>query len=84
MKPTLPALVAPAQPAAPAASDHPPLANGIGPAAKAAGVGRDTLYRAIARGELTARKIGARTVILADELRRWLDAMPAIPSRRAA
>jgi excisionase family DNA binding protein len=63
----------------------PPLAYGIGPAAEAAGVGRDTLYRAIGRGELTARKVGARTVILADELKRWLAALPAIkPRRRAA
>jgi excisionase family DNA binding protein len=60
------------------------LAYGVGAAAEAAGVGRDTLYRAIARGELTARKVGARTVILADELRRWLASMPAIKPRRAA
>jgi excisionase family DNA binding protein len=59
-----------------------PLAYGVAAAAKAAGVGRDTLYRAIGRGELTARKVGARTVILADELRRWLAAMPAVKSRK--
>lgn len=59
-----------------------PLAYGINPAAEAAGVGRDTLYRAIARGELTARKIGARTVIMADDLRAWLAAKPAIAPRR--
>jgi excisionase family DNA binding protein len=61
-----------------------PLAYGISPAAAAAGVGRDTLYRAIAGGELTARKIGTRTVILADKLKRWLTAMPAIQPRRTA
>jgi excisionase family DNA binding protein len=61
-----------------------PLAYGVAAAAAAAGAGRDTLYRAIRDGGLTARKIGARTVIETDELKRWLASMPAIPPRRRA
>jgi excisionase family DNA binding protein len=61
-----------------------PLAYGIEAACEAAGVKRDTIYRAIRRGELIARKIGTRTVILADDLRAWLASMPAIEPRKAA
>ena len=53
-----------------------PLAYGINTGAEAAAVKRDTIYRAIARGELTARKIGSRTVILAEDLRGWLESRP--------
>lgn len=60
------------------------LAYSIENAGTMAGVKRDTLYRAIARGELSARKIGARTVILADDLRAWLSRAPAIVSRKVA
>ena len=58
------------------------LAYGIAHAADSAGVKRDTLYRAIARGELVARKIGSRTVILADDLRAWLASRPPMQSRQ--
>lgn len=61
-----------------------PLAYSIENAGAAVGVKRDTLYRAIARGELTARKIGSRTVITADELRAWLASAPAIAPRKIA
>jgi excisionase family DNA binding protein len=48
------------------------------------GVKRDTIYRAIRRGELTARKIGSRTVILTDDLRAWMLSRPTIEPRQAA
>ena len=38
------------------------------------GVGRNTVYQAIASGELKARKIGQRKfVIPVDEVKRWLN-----------
>jgi Helix-turn-helix domain len=37
--------------------------------------GRTTVYRAIQSGELVARKRGRRTIILADDLRRWLNSL---------
>lgn len=42
-----------------------------------AGCGRTTIYRSIKNGDLVARKIGARTIILRAELDRWLAALPA-------
>lgn len=41
------------------------------------GIGRTTLYRAIAAGRLRAHKIGARTLILDDDLRAFLRSQPA-------
>jgi excisionase family DNA binding protein len=39
---------------------------------------RTTVYEAIRAGELIARKRGRRTVVLSDDLRRWLENLPAI------
>lgn len=55
-----------------------PLAYTIGEVCAIARMGRTSLYEAIANGELTARKRGRRTIILADDLRRWLDSLPTI------
>jgi excisionase family DNA binding protein len=41
-----------------------------------AGIGRSKLYEAIASGRLTARKLGKRTLILRDDLRKFLQALP--------
>jgi len=49
-----------------------PLAVSPKNAAWFAGVGRSTLYVALADGELKSIKIGKRRLILIDELRRWL------------
>ena len=56
----------------------PKLVFSIPETAAAAGAGRTTVYRAIQNGELVARKRGRRTVVLADDLKRWLDNLPAI------
>ena len=56
--------------------DTEPLAYTIPAAVKAAAVSRTELYRAVSRGELTLRKRGKRSLILADELRRWVLSLP--------
>jgi excisionase family DNA binding protein len=53
-----------------------PLAYTVAEATKAAAVSRTELYRSVQRGELTLRKRGKRSLILADELRRWLADLP--------
>jgi excisionase family DNA binding protein len=52
------------------------LAYTILDAAKASGLGRTTIYALIAAGRLEARKAGARTLIPADSLRRYLASLP--------
>ena len=53
-----------------------PLAYTVAEAVKTAAVSRTELYRAAKRGDLTFRKRGKRTLIFADELKRWLDTLP--------
>jgi excisionase family DNA binding protein len=61
------------------------LALSIKEAAHVAGFGRSTLYQALASGQLKAVKLGRRTLIPADELRRFLNALPpARPVNHAA
>jgi excisionase family DNA binding protein len=55
-----------------------PLALGILDAARAAGVGRSTIYEHINRGALKARKAGRRTLILRADLQAWLASFPAV------
>ena len=55
-----------------------PLALKISEACSASRCGRTTLYDAIKRGELRALKRGKSTLILENDLRRWLDSLPAI------
>jgi excisionase family DNA binding protein len=53
-----------------------PLAYSIAEACEVSGISRTSVYEAINARELIARKHGRRTVILADELRRWLQSLP--------
>ena len=40
------------------------------------GLGRDTIYGAIRSGQLVARKVGRRTIIIDGDLRRYLNSLP--------
>jgi hypothetical protein len=55
-----------------------PIAYSIQDAVRASGISRSMLYLAIARGELTARKCGARTIVLDSDLRRFLRSLPPL------
>ncbi len=46
-------------------------------AAQVAGSGRTKIFNAIRDGHLKARKFGRRTVILADDLKTFLESLPA-------
>lgn len=61
-----------------------PLAYTIADAMKVAAVSRTEIYRAANNNQLTIRKRGNRSIILADELRRWLNDLPVAPASRGA
>jgi excisionase family DNA binding protein len=54
------------------------LAYSILEACEAARIGRTNLYEVIRSGQLRAVKHGKRTLILADDLRAWLESLPAL------
>ena len=60
------------------------LAYSIKAAANAADSSKSSIYRAAARGELILSKRGRKTVILADELRRWVSSVPTAKTPRKA
>ena len=54
------------------------LAHTIDEVCKIAKLGRSSVYEEIRSGRLIARKCGRRTIILATDLRAWLDQLPRI------
>src|ERR1700690_2335901 len=58
------------------------LAYTIAQAAEAAATGKTALYEALGSGELPARKRGRRTLILAADLRLWLEKLPPLELKR--
>jgi excisionase family DNA binding protein len=55
-----------------------PLALSIADVGKLAGIGRTRLYGEISAGRLRIVKVGRRSLILADDLRRWLNGLPSV------
>lgn len=51
---------------------HAPIAVSPDEAARLAGIGRTTLYAALAKGDLPSIKIGTRRLIRVDAIRDWL------------
>lgn len=60
------------------------LAFTIPEAVEVSGQSRTGIYAAIKSGDLIARKRGFRTIILAADLKQWLEAMPRLDTRRSA
>lgn len=54
-----------------------PLALSIADVCKATGIGRTTIFNAIRDGKLRAVKLGNRTLIRAEDLKAFLDNLPA-------
>lgn len=60
--------------------DIAPFAVSIGEACRITSLGRTSIFAAIKRRELTARKMGRRTVIETAELSRFITGLPATNS----
>jgi len=54
------------------------IAFTVDEAARQASLGRDRIYAAIRDGRLEARKAGRRTVVTADAIKRFINALPAL------
>ena len=62
--------------------DH-KLTFSVDEAVKTSGNGRTVLYEEIKAGRLRAVKRGRRTLILADDLRSWLNSLPTLKPKDA-
>jgi excisionase family DNA binding protein len=60
-----------------------PIAYSVNEARAKLGIGRDNLYRLIRENQLIARKLGKRTVILAEDLAAYARALPKMGAAAA-
>lgn len=59
------------------------LARSIPEFCRATDVGRSKIYEEIKAGRLKAKKFGSRTIIIDEDGRAWLEALPeAVPSEK--
>lgn len=56
----------------------------VAEAVRALGIGKSTIYLALATGKLAARKCGSRTLITSDELKRFISSLPPARSANSA
>ena len=61
-----------------------PLAISISEAVRMCGLGRTSLYAAIAAGKLRTKKSGRRTLVETAALRQFIEALPDAGMRNAA
>lgn len=54
-------------------SKHAPIAVSPDEAARLAGIGRTTLYAALAKGDLPSIKTGTRRLVRVEAIREWLE-----------
>ncbi|WP_083274720.1 helix-turn-helix domain-containing protein [Novosphingobium resinovorum] len=59
-----------------------PIAVTIPEAVRLSGISRTAIYEALARGDISARKAGRRTLIGYDELQTFLTSLPQYRSGR--
>lgn len=55
-----------------------PIAHTVKDACDLTGLGRSTIYEAIKAGRLKPRKCGNRTLILHEDLKRFIESLPAL------
>lgn len=60
-----------------------PMGLTVQDVAKTTGIGRTKVFELIRDGKLPARKIGTRTIILAEDLKAFLDKLPPAGHRAA-
>jgi hypothetical protein len=58
------------------------LAVSVPEAVEMTGIGRSSLYTLFREGKITRRKQGKRSLILVDELRRYVESLPTAPAAR--
>jgi hypothetical protein len=60
-----------------------PRAYSIDSVVEICGLGRTSVYGEIKAGRLVARKCGRRTLVIDEDLQRWLETLPVVSSGHA-
>jgi excisionase family DNA binding protein len=61
-----------------------PLLFTIAQSCRIASIGRTKLYELIANGEIPVRKVGSKSLIAGDDLKRWANQLPIAETKSAA